>query len=258
MIVLKSFILYEHVSPEGKKYIGITSKKDLNDRWLDGKGYSHNKFFYNDIKKYGWENFSHNILLIELSEEEAVFYERKYIAENKTTDRYYGYNLTSGGEIYSGWSHSEEARLLISSKTKEAMQRPEVRKRFLEAMNNPVRRKKISEKNTGRKVSEETKEKLRQANIGKNNPNFGKKRKPLTEEQKRRISEGTKKAMQNLSEESKNKMIQSNKNRIPWNKGKTLSEEQRKRISEGTKKAMANPDVRAKCGKGMKEKALKK
>ena len=65
--------------------------------------------------------------------------------------------------------------------------------------------------------------------------------------------------MANLSEESRKKMIEGAKRggNVPWNKGKKMTEEQRKRISEGTKKAMANPEVRAKCGLGMKRKALK-
>lgn len=270
---MKLYILYEHVSPEGKKYIGITSKKDPNDRWLSGEGYRYNKHFYNDIKKFGWNNFRHNILMVDLSEKDAVLYERKYIAKNKTTDRYYGYNITSGGEIYPGWTISKEQRhkmsveakkrmqnpelrRKVSEGTKKAMQRPEVRIKFLKAMNDPIRRKAISERNMNRKLSDETKEKLRQANLGKNNPNYGKKRKPLTEEQRRKISEGTKKAMANLSEESKLKMIEAAKNKIPWNKGKKCTEEQRKRISEGTKKAMQRPEVRSKCGLGMKNKAL--
>lgn len=135
--------------------------------------------------------------MLNLSEKDAVKYERQYIAINKTMDSYYGYNITSGGETYPGWTINEEQRKKISENTKKALQKPETRAKFLKAMNDPIRRKAISERNRNRVMSKETKEKVRQANLGKNNPNYGKKRKPLTEEQKKRISEGTKKAITN-------------------------------------------------------------
>lgn len=57
----KTYCVYIHISPEGKKYIGMT--KGLNNRW-DGKEheYKHNKEFAEDLEKYGWDNFKHEIL----------------------------------------------------------------------------------------------------------------------------------------------------------------------------------------------------
>ena len=63
--------VYKYTSPSNKIYIGITSKT-LNERArYDGSGYKECKAFWRAIKKYGWENFTSEILAQELTEEEA-------------------------------------------------------------------------------------------------------------------------------------------------------------------------------------------
>ena len=57
----KKFCVYKHVSPSHKVYIGITSRKPKK-RWVNGEGYSNNDYFTKAIKKYGWDNFKHEIL----------------------------------------------------------------------------------------------------------------------------------------------------------------------------------------------------
>ena len=64
------YTVYKHTTPSGKIYIGITSN-DPKYRWKNGYGYMNNKYFFNAIKKYGWNNISHEILFTGLSEEEA-------------------------------------------------------------------------------------------------------------------------------------------------------------------------------------------
>ena len=64
------YTLYRHVAPNGKMYVGITSKKP-EYRWENGNGYEANQHFTRAIKKYGWDNFKHEILLTNLSEEDA-------------------------------------------------------------------------------------------------------------------------------------------------------------------------------------------
>ena len=44
-----------------KKYIGIC--QCCEDRWANGNGYGYNKDMFEDIKRYGWENIEHIILL---------------------------------------------------------------------------------------------------------------------------------------------------------------------------------------------------
>lgn len=58
---MDNYIVYRHTSPSGKVYIGITSRQP-EQRWLNGNGYKDSPKFYNAIKKYGWDNFNHEIL----------------------------------------------------------------------------------------------------------------------------------------------------------------------------------------------------
>ena len=57
----KKYVVYKHVSPSGKLYIGITSQKP-ELRWNYGRNYKENPYFYNAIQKYGWDSFQHEIL----------------------------------------------------------------------------------------------------------------------------------------------------------------------------------------------------
>lgn len=94
----KKFVLYVHISPNGKKYYGITSMK-TSKRWGRGTGYKKQPYFYHAIQKYGWDNFEHVILFGNLTKEEACQKEIEYIAKDKTNDVRYGYNMSSGGEV---------------------------------------------------------------------------------------------------------------------------------------------------------------
>ena len=94
-----------------KKYIGITYQKP-SLRWRSrGQGYRTCTYFYNAIKKYGWDNFEHKILLENLTEEEA---EKKEIELIKFygTQVPNGYNIDAGG--FSG-SCFEKAIYMISN-----------------------------------------------------------------------------------------------------------------------------------------------
>lgn len=94
----KKYTIYMHISPSMKKYIGITSLSP-NKRWKsDGRGYKEQPYFWNAIQKYGWENFKHEILVENVTFEDACRLEQEFIQYYKTYDEAYGYNLTLGGE----------------------------------------------------------------------------------------------------------------------------------------------------------------
>ena len=67
-------------------------------RWANGKGYKGNVHFWNAICKYGWDSFTHEIIVSMVSKEDAAEKERELIAKYKSNNPEYGYNITAGGE----------------------------------------------------------------------------------------------------------------------------------------------------------------
>lgn len=104
--------VYAHISPSNKYYIGITSQKP-NERWRNGKGYKGCTYFNNAIQKYGWNNFQHEIIASNLTEQEAKNFEKLLIKKLKSNDERYGYNLTEGGDGACGLVMSEESKQLL-------------------------------------------------------------------------------------------------------------------------------------------------
>lgn len=141
----KRWIIYKHTNKvNGKVYIGITCKKKAEWRWCNGKHYESNKHFNNAIKKYGWDNFEHEILFDDIiSEEEAVKIEYDLIKQYNSLDSRYGYNKLEGGSGYrSGYKMSEQHRLSMIKSLKEnwaafkeSPEYEEYRKTWLEQFN---------------------------------------------------------------------------------------------------------------------------
>lgn len=105
------WLVYIHISPSNKRYVGITSKDDPYKRWgNNGTNYKNNKYFYRAIEKYGWDNFQHIIVARGLDEETAKWLEIELIRELDTINPNKGYNLTKGGDGVNGYKHSEERR----------------------------------------------------------------------------------------------------------------------------------------------------
>lgn len=89
------YCIYEHVFPNGKRYIGISA--DAEKRWRkDGSGYKTQGKIWNAIQHYGWNNIRHNIILDNLSREQATSLEVYLISALNTIEN--GYNTTIGGE----------------------------------------------------------------------------------------------------------------------------------------------------------------
>lgn len=94
----KLWYVYMHTNKiNNKKYIGITGQERYWDRWRsDGSGYK-TQIFGRAIEKYGWENFTHEILEIVDSENVALVQEQYYIRQYKSDNPEYGYNISFGG-----------------------------------------------------------------------------------------------------------------------------------------------------------------
>lgn len=182
----RKYCVYIHTSPSRKVYIGIT-RTDPKKRWgKNGSGYKKQQYFWRAIQKYGWDNFKHEILYEHLTKEEAEGLEIQLIAEYRSNQKEFGYNIENGGS------------------------------------------------STG-KISDETRKKISEANMGRQSPNKGK---PMSEEQKRKISiakMGHSNGPQ--PEETKRKISEANT-------GKIVSEETRKKLSDIRKECWQNEDYR--------------
>lgn len=165
---MSDYLIYKFTSPSGKSYIGQT--KNLKRRRKEHKNNKNCgcRLFNSAIKKYGFDAFNEEVLERELTLEDANFLEEFYIREQNTLSPN-GYNLKYGGN-----NHMWNADSII--KMKETMS---------------------GEKNHfyGKQHSEETKNKNREAHLGKKSFCFGKfgKEHPsygvkVSEERKREIS----------------------------------------------------------------------
>lgn len=195
---IDNYKVYAHIHKEsGKVYIGIT-KQEVERRWRNGLGYKVGKF-RNAVNKYGWDAFSHIVIMDHLSHDMANIVEKELIKKYRTNERKYGYNLTSGGDNeYTGQPMPEHVK------------------------------RRLREVNVGRKLSEDSKHKISIANKGKTIP----------EDQRKRISNTLRilwqdedyrnhmiQHMVNKSEDTKRKISESHK-------GKKWTEQQRIRFNE--------------------------
>lgn len=150
----KKYCIYKHTNIiNNKVYIGLTSLSLVKRCGSNGNNYSHSTYFYSAILKYGWNNFSHEILEENLTKQEAEEREKYYIQLYKSNNKEFGYNLTSGGEL--GKTYSSFVREKMSLKKKGVPLSEEHRKHISEAT------KGKNNSNYGKHCSEETKEKIR-------------------------------------------------------------------------------------------------
>ena len=112
------YIVYMHISPSGKRYIGITGLKLKRRVGKGGSGYKSCTAFYNAIKKYGWDNIQSKIIYAGLSQDEAVQKEKELIAMYDTTNPKKGYNISTGGESGNAGTHH-----ITSEETKEKLRK---------------------------------------------------------------------------------------------------------------------------------------
>lgn len=150
----------------GKIYVG-QHKSDKFDTNYYGSGVR----FSNVFNKYGADNFKCELLEVCETEQELNTKEQYWIEKLNATDRSVGYNLMSGGYKVRGAHHSDETKLKISkskmgkSPNREYNMTDETKgkisitlKEYYKTHDNPRK---------GVTLSEETKKKLREANLGK-------------------------------------------------------------------------------------------
>lgn len=113
----KKWYVYCHTNKENnKKYVGITKQNPIK-RWDSGEGYKTVKHkngvntFYEDVQKYGWENFTHEILYSELTVEEANNKEIELIQKYSSLQPN-GYNISKGGGAHDNQNRTKNQRLI--------------------------------------------------------------------------------------------------------------------------------------------------
>lgn len=162
----------------GKKYIGKHSSNKLNNYYL-GSG----RALLLAIKKYGRHNFTKKIVATYESEDEAYSAEYQLINEHDAVvdENYYNLSIGGKGGISGGFltqQHKEKISKSNKGKTwkwseeskRNIFGRPSV---FKDKQRSDITKKKMSDSKKGRRVGEDTKEKIRKHNIGNNNPNYG-------------------------------------------------------------------------------------
>lgn len=171
---MDKYTVYRHKNKvNNKQYIGITKQNPPSNRWGNGgSNYSKSPHFWSAIQKYGWNNFEHEILYSDLTKEEACQKEIELIRQFKTQDKKYGYNVFKGGNC------------------------PEIPQETRAKMSQSM---KGNKNGLGKPCSEEKKEKIRVAQIGKtltkehreaiSNAKRGKTHKSLDEKSRKKIAD---------------------------------------------------------------------
>lgn len=206
-----------------KVYIGQTTK-NLSERSYGHIRRANSKkcqHFHNAIRKYGVSNFLWTIIGSAKDKEELSALEKLYIQKYLSFDRSHGYNSTYGGE---NGLWTEETRMRVSLSLKAlGIKLSDEHKERLRAINKGRKhtieaRAKISESGR-RQCKEETKEKIRGAQIGRPKP------KEYVDKMKlRRASEETRKKQSAARDLIKYPM--------PSRKGAKLTTEQIERMKE--------------------------
>jgi len=199
-----------------KVYIG--SAVNIDKRWKEHKKLLKQGKHHSKHLQYAWNidgqlNFKFEIIEEVSNPLHLLSYEQVYLDYYKSYERERGYNICKVAGSMLGIKHSKE--------TKQKMSKTHTGKRFSEESKNKMSeakknmteetKQKMSETHTGKILSEEHKNKIGEANTGRKH----------TEETKQKISEAH--IGRKLSEEHKKKLSEVANN---------MSEEHRKKLSE--------------------------
>lgn len=150
------------MAPNGKIYIGVTGRNP-KDRWRNGNGYVKSPRFYSAITKYGWDYIHHNILMDNLTSNEAYNLERFFIRCLGANNEDIGYNVDNGGNFVG--SHSKETCEKIAMWHRGRPRLDETKAKISKSRRNKYGG--INHPLYGKHHSEETKRKISKSNKGK-------------------------------------------------------------------------------------------
>lgn len=253
----KIYCVYKHTSPSGKVYIGITCQKPERRWGKNGERYkskakSGDTYFWKAIQKYGWENIKHEIIASKLTREAACMLEQELIKKYNSFNSKFGYNLTLGGESNIPTEETRKKLSLSRRKRKLSKQTKEkIRAAHLGKIVSIETRMKQSMLKKGkpspRKGYKFTPEEIEKSRLAHKGQNKGR---PVSEETRRKISEAQK--GKKISQEAIEKMRLAHK-------GKKLTEEQKlklrgRKLTEETKRKISQAHKGKKISEQTKEK----
>ena len=117
-----NYTVYRHVAPNGKIYVGITGRS-VERRWQNGRNYKSSPHFNHAINMYGWENIKHEILFTGLTKGQAEQKEIELIAEFKSDNPLFGYNIESGGNAIGKLNEETKKKISIANKGRKIKNR---------------------------------------------------------------------------------------------------------------------------------------
>jgi group I intron endonuclease len=183
----------------GKCYIGVTTKENPNERWSNHKSairYDRGcPFLQKAVKKYGEESFKFEVLII-CFDEDTFKFENEYIIKYNTMSPN-GYNVAIGGirgPSFLGKHHSEETKKILSIKSREYHNRPDIKEKHSQRA---IEYNKTCNTSELLKNSEKWQQALREGRIGGHSK---------TEEGKKKISESLKEYYKTTNPHTKNKI----------------------------------------------------
>ena len=153
------FNVYCHQNKiNGMRYIGVT-RRSLEERAeRNAEGYRSTRAFYEAIKEFGWDNFSHEVLATFENRADAMNAEKHYIEKYGTRDPRLGYNRQRGGYPHtdSNANAHEKERVRGIKDTLHAQRcsvevRTTMAERMKKVWEDPERRAKIIEARSSKK-----------------------------------------------------------------------------------------------------------
>lgn len=238
---LKCHKIYKYTNKlNDKVYIGRTCKSLKMRAGHNGSRYKGSHKFWNAIQKYGWDNFIGEVIVDNLTDEEAGELEVKFIKEYDSVNK--GYNTLYDSNVRLSESYRDSISLSLQNVFKDKEKREKL-SNSLKGENNPFYGKhhseetieKIRQKRKGQKLSKEQKEKISNSLKGEKNPFYGKHH---SEETKKKIGEANKGRV--CSEQTK-------RLRSEIRKGQIMSEETKRKISRTHKEKGAYNSKKVEC-----------
>lgn len=234
-------IIYKHTSKtSGKSYIGLTkfSLEERFDQHVNESNRGSSKHFHSAINKYGSDDFVSEELASGITTlEEANKLEQLFIEKFDTFNS--GYNMTLGGDTLYSSTRGKTYEEIYKGDTKRINDKKKI----------------ISKVHTGKIVSDETKQKMKDSHWSNNIENTWNAEYqtgvPLPEEHKKNISSGGIRRYANMTDDEMKALSERNSGKNNPNYGKKHSEETKKKISEISKIKVQCPHCEMMISKGM-------